>query len=162
LLNSGVGTHEHGPPEGRDVGDGPKRWEGAFQPEEDVAAPARDAVEDVLTREGVGANAVADALLVLNELVANAIRHARTEFTVTAVIDGGTIRLEVFDRDTRPPMLVGLDAESTSGRGLHIVAGIARDWGWQTAEGENGVSGKVVWAELAEERADARAAGGED
>jgi anti-sigma regulatory factor (Ser/Thr protein kinase) len=114
-----------------------------------VAGRARDAVENALADRALGGATVADALLVLNELVANAIRHARTEFTVTAIVDGDVVRLEVFDRDTRPPMLVGLDAESTSGRGLHIVAAVARDWGWHSAEGENGVSGKVVWADVA-------------
>ena len=89
-----------------------------------------------------------DALLVLGELVSNAVRHARTEFTVSVSFRAGTLRLEVFDRDTRPPSLLGLDADSTSGRGLHIVAGIADDWGWQTAQGGDGVSGKTVWAEL--------------
>jgi anti-sigma regulatory factor (Ser/Thr protein kinase) len=90
-----------------------------------------------------------DALLVAAELVANAVRHAQTEFTVTVRVRPGVVRLEVFDRDTRPPALLGLDSESTSGRGLHIVAGLARDWGWQTAEGDDGISGKRVWAELA-------------
>ena len=105
-------------------------------------------MEQVLTTGGVDAGTVADALVVLNELVANAIRHARTEFTVTAIVHTPVVRLEVFDSDTRPPILVGLDAASTSGRGLHIVAGMAREWGWHTGEGANGVSGKVVWAEL--------------
>jgi anti-sigma regulatory factor (Ser/Thr protein kinase) len=106
-------------------------------------------VEGSLTCAGVEEGAMADALLILSELVSNAIRHARTEFTVSVSVGAGTIRLEVFDRDTRPPALMGLDIESTSGRGLHIVAGLATDWGWSTGESSEGVSGKVVWAELA-------------
>jgi anti-sigma regulatory factor (Ser/Thr protein kinase) len=89
-----------------------------------------------------------DALVVLGEMAANAVRHARTEFAVTATVRDGVIRFEVFDRDTRPPALLGLDVESTSGRGLHLVAGVATNWGWQTAEDQEGVSGKCVWAEL--------------
>ena len=113
-----------------------------------MAARARLAVEGALAAARVDRSTITDALFVLNELVGNAIRHARTDFTVVAIVDEDSVRIEVFDRDTRPPSLLGLDAESTSGRGLHIVAGISSDWGWHTAEGEHGVSGKVVWAEL--------------
>jgi anti-sigma regulatory factor (Ser/Thr protein kinase) len=122
--------------------------EATFGPEGDSARLARAAVEGALTKAGVDPAAVTDALLILSELVSNAIRHARTEYTVSASVADGTVRLEVFDRDTRPPALMGLDAESTSGRGLHIVAGLATDWGWNTGESPGGVSGKVVWAEV--------------
>lgn len=107
-------------------------------------------MEAALTKAGVDPAVTTDALLILSELVSNAIRHARTEYTVSAGVDGGegSVRLEVFDRDTRPPALMGLDDESTSGRGLHIVAGLASDWGWSSHEGADGVSGKVVWAEI--------------
>ena len=105
-------------------------------------------VEKALAGAGVDQAAASDALLILGELVSNAIRHARTEFTVSVAVQSDTVRVEVFDRDTRPPALMGLDDESTSGRGLHIVAGLARDWGWNTGESADGVSGKVVWAEV--------------
>jgi anti-sigma regulatory factor (Ser/Thr protein kinase) len=89
-----------------------------------------------------------DAITVLGELAGNAVRHAGTEFGVVVVVGEGVLRLEVSDLDTRPPALLGLDSESTSGRGLHLVALIAGDWGWQTSESDAGVSGKRVWAEL--------------
>lgn len=90
---------------------------------------------------------VGDALAVLGELAANAVRHARTPFSVSVAVEGGVLRLEVFDGDPRPPALRSLDLESTGGRGLHIVSGIATDWGWQPLE-VDGMSGKRVWAEL--------------
>ncbi|MDQ6617473.1 MAG: ATP-binding protein [Actinomycetota bacterium] len=92
--------------------------------------------------------AIGDAVLVLGELTSNAVRHTGTDFTILATWDGGTLRLEVFDRDTRLPTLFGLDYESTSGRGLHLVAAVAADWGWYAAADDAGVPGKVVWAEL--------------
>ncbi len=91
-------------------------------------------------------------MVVLSELVGNAVRHARTEFSVSVTWEADRLRVEVGDSDTRPPALLGLDSASTSGRGLHIVAAIADDWGWQTATNAQGMSGKRVWAELACER----------
>jgi anti-sigma regulatory factor (Ser/Thr protein kinase) len=109
---------------------------------------ARIELADGLATAGFAPNAIEDALLVLTELVGNAVRHARTHLTVSASYAEGILRLEVFDLDTRPPALLGLDDASTSGRGLHIVAAIARDWGWRTARDSDGQPGKEVWAEL--------------
>lgn len=129
--------------------EGSGRIEATFAPDADAARQVRMVVGDGLEAFGLGPALITDTLLVLTELVANAVRHARTEFTVSTALKGERVRIEVFDLDTRPPALMGLDSESTSGRGLHIVSGIAQDWGWNTAEGEDGVAGKVVWAELA-------------
>jgi anti-sigma regulatory factor (Ser/Thr protein kinase) len=123
------------------------RWEATFSPTPDSARLARVALAEALKAASLPSEAISNALLVLGELVSNAIRHARTEFRVTALVEAGALRIEVLDYDTRPPALMGLDEESTSGRGLHMVAGIATDWGWNTAEGD-GESAKVVWAEL--------------
>jgi len=124
-------------------------WEESFPPEAAAVRRARVGVTGALQAAGVDQQVITDALLVLAELVGNAVRHAGTDLNVTVTVDEGVLRIEVFDHDTRPPALVGLDDESTSGRGLHIVAGIATDWGWQTADSDDGVSGKRVWAELA-------------
>lgn len=126
-----------------------RRWEESYPPELGAPAAARRGVDRLLRAVGAPATAVAATHVVLSELVANAIRHARTEVTVAASVEGDVLRIEVLDLDTRPPALMGLDSDSTSGRGLHIVAGLARDWGWRTADAADGVSGKVVWAEIA-------------
>ena len=127
-------------------------WEESFRPELDAPGKARTGIEALLRGADVPQPAVAAILVVVSELVANAVRHAGTEFTVTASVDGDVVHIEVLDQDTRPPALLGFDAESTSGRGLHMVAGLSRDWGWRTAESDEGVSGKVIWAEVAMER----------
>jgi anti-sigma regulatory factor (Ser/Thr protein kinase) len=123
-------------------------WSATFAPEVGSPGRARGWLDDALAGSAVGVSVRSDALLVASELAGNAVRHARTEFTITAALEGATLRIEVFDRDTRPPSLLGLDDESTSGRGLHLVAAVAEDWGWHTADDADGVSGKVVWAEL--------------
>jgi anti-sigma regulatory factor (Ser/Thr protein kinase) len=124
------------------------RWERGFEPDDRSARTARSAVREVLVGADIDEEVVARALLVLTELVGNAVRHARTDFTISVAAAAGTLRIEVADLDTRPPTLMRVDPESTSGRGLRIVAGIAADWGWQNAERNDGGSGKVVWAEL--------------
>ena len=128
---------------------GDVRWESTFSPDAGAARRARLAVHEALAHAAIDPVVLGDALLVLGELVANALWHARTDFTISAAACGGVLRLEVYDDDTRPPALLGLDGESTSGRGLHVVASTATNWGWNTAQRHNGLSGKVVWAELA-------------
>ncbi len=102
----------------------------------------------MLRHEGLDADTVQAVQVVIGELASNAARHARTRFTLALTVEDGVVRVEVFDLDSRPPALMGVDSDSTSGRGLHLVAGVTSDWGWQTAESEEGISGKVVWAEI--------------
>jgi anti-sigma regulatory factor (Ser/Thr protein kinase) len=123
-------------------------WKATLSPNLDSARRARADAMLALKDAGVAPKMIDDALLVLGELASNAARHARTDFTITLTLENEALRLEVFDRDTRPPALLGLDFQSTSGRGLHLVSALADDWGWQTAEDDRGVSGKVVWAQF--------------
>jgi anti-sigma regulatory factor (Ser/Thr protein kinase) len=133
--------------ESRPAPDPSVRWSGRYPPDPAAVGQCRLAFEEALARAGVDPALVGDALAVLGELAANAVRHARTPFSASATVEGGVLRLEVFDGDPRPPTMRGLDLESTGGRGLHIVSGIATDWGWQPAE-MDGVAGKRIWAEL--------------
>lgn len=117
------------------------------KPEVDVVAEVRHWVVDHLCRWEVVGGCRDDLLLVVSELVTNSVRHARTAFSISLHRSGGCVLVEVFDRDTRLPVLVGTDGQATSGRGLQIVAAVARDWGSRTEE-QDGIQGKVVWAEM--------------
>ena len=134
--------------EGRGLAGAPAKWEMACDPHESAVRDARARLHAELRRANVPAPAIANVLLVVGELASNAVRHARTEFTISAAVSPDAVRIEVFDGDTRIPTLVGLDPASTSGRGLHIVAGVARDWGWRFSATDGGASGKWVWAEV--------------
>lgn len=129
------------------------RWERAYPPDDEQAAAARHDAAQELAATGVGPGAREDALIVVAELVANAIRHARTECTLALDVTAERVRIEVRDRDTRPPVLVLADVDATSGRGLALVAAVASAWGFQTAD-HAGIAGKTVWAEVVREGTD--------
>ena len=82
-----------------------------------------------------------DAAIVVTELAANAVLHARSGFTLTISRSATAIRIAV--RDGRPlASRPGLDVRA--GHGLSVVAQLARKWAV-----ERRPDGKVVWAELA-------------
>jgi hypothetical protein len=126
-------------------------WRETFPPHMESVAQARAGVTATLVNLALPAGVVDAVVVASGELAGNAARHAGTDYTVSVTLAEGLLRLEVFDRDTRPPALVGIDEDSTSGRGLHIVAGLADDWGWRSAQDPDGVTGKIVWAEFAVE-----------
>ena len=82
--------------------------------------------------------------LMLTELVANAVRHAGTPFTVVMSWNGRGLRCEVTDADPRPPrpQLVP-DPEGTGGRGLLLVDRLAGSWGADLRR-----QGKTIWFEV--------------
>ncbi|HXW38638.1 MAG TPA: ATP-binding protein [Acidimicrobiales bacterium] len=84
------------------------------------------------------------AVLLVDECVANAVRHGggRFELTITRCMD--MLRVEVADRAASAPRRLDLGLESESGRGLAIVDMLASRWGSHPIE----PSGKVVWFEL--------------
>ncbi|MEV8017823.1 ATP-binding protein [Streptomyces sp. NPDC086554] len=94
---------------------------------------------------------VADtAVLLLSELMTNAVRHGRVpagrEVGARCVLDGNVFRVEVADAsDVLPcPRQAGPDDES--GRGLALVELLADAWG--SYPRPYGI-GKTVWIELA-------------
>ena len=89
---------------------------------------------------GCRAETVTDAELVLNELVDNAYRHARTTIIVAAVLHDDRLRLEVHDANNEPPVL-GAPGVS-GGFGLMIVEALVDVWDWQATD-----YGKRVWTE---------------
>ncbi|MET8244751.1 ATP-binding protein [Streptomyces sp. NPDC005202] len=94
-------------------------------------SPAHDAVE-----------------LVVAELAANAVTHGRVPGRDAGLRlsaqDAGHVRVEVSDaRGERLPVARGTGTEEDGGRGLVLVASLAKEWG--TAP-RPGAPGKIVWA----------------
>lgn len=92
------------------------------------------------------ARLVEDAELGVSELVANAVRYAKTEVLIQ-VSAGTRVTIAVVDQDPvlhRPVQPAADDLLAESGRGLRIVAAVADDWGIEARTG-----GKSVWFSLA-------------
>jgi anti-sigma regulatory factor (Ser/Thr protein kinase) len=92
------------------------------------------------------ADATADALLVVSELVTNAVVHAGTDITVRVNTDAQPTRIEVADGSTEVPGLRLPGAGAKTGRGLLLVEHFTEEWGVETTG-----SGKVVWFTVAQE-----------
>jgi len=86
---------------------------------------------------------VEDASLIVSELATNAVMHARSNFTVLLSYEAGTLCISVRDGSAAVPSMKHGPATVISGRGLRVVAGIARRWGT-----DRDGAGKLVWAEL--------------
>lgn len=85
--------------------------------------------------------------LVLGELVANAVLHAKTPpgrlIFIRFDLRPDALRIEVHDADLGQPVLRPPADDSESGRGLWLVSQLAAEWGCCPRPG--GI-GKMVWA----------------
>lgn len=95
------------------------------------------------TTADVAHGRVADALLVVSELVANATRFCTDELELHVVAHGDRIEIAVTDDDPRPAVRKQPDPLVPGGRGLALVEALADQWGQRQQGGR-----KVVWARL--------------
>lgn len=106
------------------------------------AAPraARSAVRRMLP--DADPRVVERAMLVVSELVTNAVIHADTEITLDMSVDHQHVRVLVEDGDPRLPVALD-DSGAHGGFGLHIVERLADTWGIAPRD-----NGKAVWVDL--------------
>jgi anti-sigma regulatory factor (Ser/Thr protein kinase) len=88
------------------------------------------------------------AVLVISELVSNAVQHAGTDFLVQITRRGDYLHLSVRDGSPEQPRLPDASPDggggmTERGRGLQLVDSYATAWGSSLA-----TDGKVVWATL--------------
>ena len=110
-------------------------------------AAARLYVRDVLQywRLALPDGEVVDrAELLADELVTNAVLHARTSLRLRLELRGDILHIGVHDASPRLLRLVASDPESETGRGLRLVEQLATAWG--VSRRSDG--GKVVWCTL--------------
>lgn len=113
---------------------------------------ARQRLANDLHKRGVPKDVIDDAVLVLSEVLSNALRHARPlgsgKMKVAWDVRAGAVEINVTDGGgaTRPqPAQPSLS--SLGGRGLGIVTTLTSDWGVRAAGNET-----TVWAVVPTER----------
>jgi anti-sigma regulatory factor (Ser/Thr protein kinase) len=96
-------------------------------------------------------------LLVVSELVTNAVVHTQGEVRLDLTLSAEHLRVAVTDASPRAPAKpMPVDWESTGGRGLLLVEAMTESWGSVPVSG-----GKQVWGEVAlPPRAEATDGGG--
>lgn len=155
---------EHGRAAGpRPVGDdgppapGQRPYEGIWRftaPAVDASVPqARHAVRDLLVRQRVpvSAEVLHGLLLIVSELVTNAVRHAALLSPMLAVevaVGAEWVRVSVEDNHPYRPTALETDHGRTGGRGLLLVREIARESGGACEAAHTASGGKVIWAAL--------------
>ncbi len=83
-----------------------------------------------------------DILVVVSELIANAVMHARTKMTLSVELAGDGVQVAVTDGSHVLPHWSPRSPTSMSGRGLALVVRLSRDWGVEPLPD----GGKRVWA----------------
>lgn len=86
---------------------------------------------------------VDDALIVVSEMVTNAITHASSSCRLRLSLRPAVVRVEVVDGGAGTPDVQPPSATEEHGRGLHLIAGLTTAWGLDDA-----CDGKLVWADL--------------
>ncbi|WP_461007731.1 ATP-binding protein [Streptomyces capparidis] len=112
--------------------------------EDESACRARQLVAAALNTWGLGC-LIDDAVLIVAELVTNAVRHSdRGPLRVSVKRpEPRRVRVAVSDKSRSVPTLRAPFDDEESGRGLLIVGAVADRWGTDLRRW-----GKVVWAEL--------------
>lgn len=123
-------------------------------------ALARQRLAADLVAAGIFDGAVGDAVLVVSELLSNAIRHARplpgANIQVAWAVDDDAVEVAVSDGGAHTrPAAARATVSSLGGRGLDIVEVLATTWGVRTDD-----AGLTVWAVVPAPGADAGSPGG--
>ncbi len=111
------------------------------------AAVVRRSLSADLVRRGVDQECIADVVLVASELVGNAVTHAPARadaaLDISWDVEPDCVVVRVLDGSPELPRRRTTDDTDTRGRGLFIVAALARDWGVRRTD-----HGKQVWARV--------------
>ena len=114
-------------------------------PAQPMSVPlARSWAEGWLATAEVPTDLVEATLLVVSELVTNAVRQGDGPVRVTLDLGDHSLLVEVFDTGHRMPEMADTAPDATGGRGLHLIDTLSDRWGVREE-----LEGKTVWARLA-------------
>ncbi|MFJ4528839.1 MULTISPECIES: ATP-binding protein [Streptomyces] len=135
----------------------PLAYEGVWRftaPALEASVPqARHAVRDLLAEQCVPvAAAIMDGLLlIVSELVTNAVRHAALlspQIAVQLTLGANWLRVAVEDDHPYRPKALEADQGDLGGRGLWLVKTLTAEVGGKCGVEHTGNGGKAIWAEL--------------
>jgi anti-sigma regulatory factor (Ser/Thr protein kinase)/anti-anti-sigma regulatory factor len=125
----------------------PQRLTLRLGPTPDAPSAARRRLAEACAEWGIP-DMIENAVIVVSELVSNAVQHAGTDIVVRAARRGDYLHVSVRDDDPTPPMAPDATAGPGSplderGRGLRLVGVHTAAWGSHVS-----ADGKTVWATL--------------
>lgn len=110
-------------------------------------AEARHRMSAHLSRQGIEGDVADSAVLLVSELVTNAILHGEPPVELRVGVPAGTVHVEVHDSDRESRLHLAriseLGTERLGGRGLGLVDALSSRWGLVEDD-----SGKCVWFEI--------------
>ena len=112
-------------------------------------AELRRRVNELLVSAGIAESNRRDALLVANELAANAIEHgsrATDEIEIQCSLDGRHLRLAVLDEARSPTIATAYAprAERVRGRGLQVVDRLTDSWSETIIGGRRRITARLT------------------
>jgi len=113
----------------------------SFNERVETTRDARSWLAAFLRNWDVASTVIEDAILVVSELVTNALRHGAGAAVVRASIRDEVIQLSVTDSGDGLPEQQTIDLGRVGGLGLHVVERVSADWGVAAFPG-----GKTVFA----------------
>ncbi|CAL9452752.1 ATP-binding protein [Streptomyces sp. enrichment culture] len=116
----------------------------AFLPDTSTVANMRTSTATFLRRFGLTEPVVTSVVLVVSELVTNAIRHGYGEVELEIRVVSGTISVSVTDENPAPAVLKQPGPDDTDGRGMALVEAYSDRWG---------STGEETWCEFRHDRA---------
>lgn len=118
---------------------GADAFQAAFLPDPSAVACMRHSTTAFLRRFGLTGPLASSVVLVVSELVTNAIKHGHGDVEVEIRVASGTISVSVTDENPAPAVLKQPGPDDTSGRGIALVEAYSDRWG---------STGEETWCEF--------------